>query len=228
MRNTAHVGDIPARDRLGVIGKEEKARHLASARALDSRRVVDNEGTVEHFGFGMLFEGPRHALQPLRMHQIVVVEISDEIAPGRGETDIAGSTNAGAVARQRLAASIRQRGEQGRRPIGAAVVDDDSLPALIGLPLERFDGAGEIGAPIARRHDNGDKRLGGEPNLFDPIHHRAHAEARIHVFKGARRCRQASREQPQKPRGVGPSRQQLFPPRHPRNIGASPSGRQDH
>ena len=106
------------------------------------------------------------------MHDVVVVEISDQLAAGVGERDVAGRADAAALAAKAADARVVEAAEQRRGPVDTAVIDDQQLPGTIGLVVHRGDGALQQRAAIARRQHDREQRRGPQRRLPDPIHDR--------------------------------------------------------
>ena len=67
------------------------------------------------------------------MHDVIVVEISDQLAAGLGQRDVAGRTHTAALAAKAADARVVDAAEQCWRAIDAAVIDDQQLPAAVRL-----------------------------------------------------------------------------------------------
>src|SRR6058998_957425 len=79
MRDGAHVGEIALLERRAVPAVEESPRQRACRLLADAQPVIDHEGPIQHVDVRTLLERPSYGVQPLAVHEIVVVEIGDQL-----------------------------------------------------------------------------------------------------------------------------------------------------
>ena len=128
-------------------------RPPALAGAVHPEVVVDQPGPVEHLGAGVDLERPGHGLQPTRVEGVVVVEVGDDAAFGRVEAVVAGGCRTTVVRVDQADPLVSDRIDHLGRGV-AAVIDDDHLPAAVGLRLHRGDGSREQGRALVGRRDH--------------------------------------------------------------------------
>ncbi len=104
------------------------------------------------------------------MHDVVVVEISDELATGMGERDIARRAWPCAFGAEHAEPLVADAGEQGGSVVHTAVIDDEQLPVRICLAIDGGDGARQEGAAVASRQHDRDEWRGADRGVLDPVH----------------------------------------------------------
>ena len=118
---------------------------------------------------------PGDRLRPEWAHQVVVVEVRDELAARRIETDVAGCADTAAVRPDDVDAIVvgQQRGD-GHDCVVVAVDGHDELPARVALRHDRLDGPAELRTRPARRQDHADEHVLGDRHVLQPGRGRPH------------------------------------------------------
>ena len=110
-------------------------------------------------GVGPAGEGVDHPGQVGRVPIVVDVEVGDDLSGGRGQSEVAGRADAAVVGAQERDPGRRPPpGDVGLADVGSTVVDQQQLPAVVGLGGDLGDGAiHEIG-PGVHGADDADER----------------------------------------------------------------------
>jgi hypothetical protein len=152
---------------------------------LPSQSILDQAGTVERLGIGPALERPGDRTQPAGIHEVVVVQIGDDLAPRCFERQVASAGLALAAGAHHSQARVIDRGEELSRAIRAAVVDDHQFERAVALCENGGDRALQIGAPVAARNQHRYQRRRLAWRGFQPAGYRPHLDARASATRSS-------------------------------------------
>lgn len=146
-------GPRPGRWRMEEGTRKSVGCQVASAKRPERARVPEPGGGVHGGDAGGevgVFDGFEKVSEVVGVPEIVVAQVSDELATGELEAEVVGAGLGGEAGCGVVPgdAGIGKGSDDGLGIVGAGVADDEELPVGEGLGEDGGDGAAEGGGPV--------------------------------------------------------------------------------